>query len=329
MRLALLLLFTTVVSAEPHVRWIDKTGGVRRVSVSAVLAEDFATIKVKTSKGDSVDVPTRSLLMLVREDEADADQRALLRARIAVRRAADPGEARAVLDRLAATAKPAWMKEYAAAFRALLAERKREKDAAKRIEAFFKAYPQSRFRAELLRADARIRSRATPDFEDALRPFAEVFEQIERERGQLMMQYGVWFDSAYRVLELDEMDFNSFSKSIKSSLGERAGLDPEPENLLVLDSAIVWVQLIRETKRRQQIVGEGHKPHGPLSEVHKLRGECDLLLPELRSDIHYELGMIYEGCAEPKKALEHFNTALKLAPDAWRRDRAAKKTKPQ
>lgn len=333
MRLALLLLFATVAAAEPYVRWIDKTGGVRRAPISAVLAEDSATIRVKTSKGDTVEIHTRSLLELVRENETDADQRALLAARIAVRHAAAPAaapaEAAATLDRLAATAKHAWMREYAAAFRAILAERKTEKDAGKRIDAFLEAHPRSRFRAEVQRAQARLKSHGLSSFEDALRPFAEVFEQIEQERGPLLMQYRVWVDSSHRVLEIGDIDFNTFSKSIESSLGGRAGADPHPEDLLVLESAVVWVQLVRETARREKIVSQGLKPHGPLSEVLKLCRACDLLLPELRSDVHYELGMIYDACGDPKKAAEHFHEALKLAPDAWRRDRATKKTQPQ
>ncbi len=109
--------------AAPEIRWLDKTGGVQVAAVTSVLEENGLQIRVELAEGGEKRIATRMLLTLVRENDRDRRQAALLDARGAVYLGGGAGAARKVLDTLAREGKEPWIKEYAAIHRALLAGR--------------------------------------------------------------------------------------------------------------------------------------------------------------------------------------------------------------
>ncbi len=126
--------------AEPHVRWIDANGKYRRESIAEVLEERFDRVKVRLVDGAELDIPGSAFLGLVRERDDVPEEAAFLRAREGALWGLDPDETRTVLERaLARKQAPAWMREYAAAGRALLAWRTQEKGALQRVDSFLEA----------------------------------------------------------------------------------------------------------------------------------------------------------------------------------------------
>ena len=155
--------------AEPHVRWIDANGKYRRESIAEVIEERFDYVKVRLADGAELTIPGAAFLGLVREREDVPEEAALLRAREGALWGLDLDEARPVLERaLARKQAPAWMREYATAGRALLAWRAQEKGALQRVEAFLKAYPDSRFLQPATYARARLTLGTVDDFKKAV-----------------------------------------------------------------------------------------------------------------------------------------------------------------
>ena len=185
---------TAALAGEPSIRWLDRTGGVRAAEVARTLAESGGVIKVelKGARGTEPKVlklPIADLLDFVREDPGVAEQKQLLDSRMAVRAGFDFARARPVLDRLAAKATAPWMREYAAAAGAILARKAGEKDAAKRIDAFLKEFPESRFVGEVIVERAWIVADSTEHATDKVEAFGDAFKEIRRRKGPHLVAY--------------------------------------------------------------------------------------------------------------------------------------------
>ncbi|MHC4161415.1 MAG: hypothetical protein ACYSUM_04695, partial [Planctomycetota bacterium] len=203
MRSLVLLLLAWPAVAAPSVRWIDHLGTVHRQELQAVVAESAKEVTVRTTEGKVVTIPLFRILTLVREDDRREDERALLRAREDVAAGLRLDQARPVLDRLAATGIQPWVREYAAAARAVLAERAGEKDGQERIDRFLERHPDSRFLSAMHLAAARLRARA-PDLKDPITVvFMQAFGKIEELQGPLLLRFGAVVDSARLLIAVD------------------------------------------------------------------------------------------------------------------------------
>lgn len=316
----LLLLLAALARGEPTLRWLDKTGGVQQVTVAEVVKEDIVEIHVRALGGREHKVPTRHLLLLVREDDRDADQRALLLARLALQNGRIPKGAAPLLDRLAATGKPAWVREYASAARALLAAHGAEKGAAERVEAFARSWPNSRFRAHLRVAEALVAAHGKTKLAEVLRPFDKA-QQAVSGSGPLLVRARVMVESAERVLHMqEEMEFRNFVDAIMTGVDEAAKDAPAS---VINDCTFLWIRTARQRYLRKHIVAHGEKPLGPLVKMQQMLTESSFLLPELRSDMWYELALDHRACGQEKQAKAALEKSLKLATDPYRRARAA------
>ena len=73
----------------------------------------------------------------------------------------------------------------------------------------------------------------------------------------------------------------------------------------------------------------GDKPIASREALVVLRRRGKFLLPSLRSDIAFELGRSQAACGDAADAKASFAESFKLAPDPWRRARAARRVRPQ
>ena len=161
------------------VRTLSESGGVIKVELKGARGTEPKVLKL----------PIADLLDFVREDPGVAEQKQLLDSRMAVRAGFDFARARPVLDRLAAKATAPWMREYAAAAGAILARKAGEKDAAKRIDAFLKEFPESRFVGEVIVERAWIVADSTEHATDKVEAFGDAFKEIRRRKGPHFVAY--------------------------------------------------------------------------------------------------------------------------------------------
>ena len=322
----LLLIFASPVRAEPFVRWVDKTGGVKRAAVEEVLLEERARVKLRLVDGAVLDLPVRGLLRLVREDDRDPDQRALLLARLGLELGPVEGVG-GLLDRLAAGGKQPWIREYAAASRAIAAERAGEKDAATRLDAFLKEHPGSRLRDQVLLARTRLLAHGITAPEHAVRPFMKVFKELKNSDSSLLTRYGILVDAGLLVAEQSQDDAKGFIDSIAESLYEEFKEDAMAH--LIAQSVFMRIKVIMIRRARRHVQKTGQKPVGALLALRQLKLESGFLIDEVRSDLQFEIGVTAQVCGDAAVAKAAFSKSLKLAPDPFRHDRAAKKARPQ
>jgi len=322
MRCLVLLLLAWPAVAAPSVRWIDRLGTVRRQELKAVVAESATAVTVRTSEGNVLKLAVSRVLTLVREDDRRGDERGLLRAREDVAAGLRLDQARPVLDRLAATGAQPWIKEYAAAARALLAERAGEKDARERIDRFLERHAGSRFASAMHVALGRIRAR---DPESRV-PIEEVLVQtsakVEELQGPLLLRLGVVVDGMRILVARDSDALAMFPQFVSGFLIRKTAKSQDPGVHLVAHSCAAWATLVRLVDEGRRVAAQGHRPAGALADVRRLRNQSTLWLPELRSDVHRELGLLMVACGDPAGARAEFEKARNLAPDRVRREAA-------
>jgi len=320
----LILVLAAPASAEPFIRWVDKTGGVQRASVAKVLEESVAAIKVRLVDGTDLAMPTAPLLHLVRERSTDPDERALLRARRAAWAGEDVERTRRVLDRMAADGREDWMREYGVVARAILAQRTGEEGAMERVQKALKAHPRSRFVPDLIRARACLVSLAGKDLQEQQGPFVKAYRAIASVDGALLARFGTFIDAGRRMAQTEEVDWTVFLSATGQALRDaKAEHEGDVVVHIIAESSYYWMLLAKAKHQRKQQIALGVKPHGALAQVRKLKGYTSLLLPELRADVYCELGVILAACGDREGARAEYEAALESATDLWRR-RAAR-----
>jgi hypothetical protein len=304
------------------VRWIDRMGNVHRQDLKAVISETAMTVTVKTTADKVVTIPLWRILTLVREDERRADERALLRAREDVAAGLRLDQARPVLDRLAASGAEPWIKEYAAAARAVLAERASEKDARQRIDRFLKEHGDSRFAGEVYVAATRLRA-AVAGKEDRIDiEFAKAFDWIEERKGPLLVRFGAVVEAIRLSLAVDANNIDVHKDFAAGILFEKTKDETDMAMHLVAKSCNAWIRLSLFVDSARKVTALGRQPHGALVGVQRLCNLSAHLLPETRSDLHRELGLLKLACGDPAGARKELEKARKLAPGRVRREAA-------
>ncbi|MHC4972954.1 MAG: hypothetical protein ACYTG3_11540 [Planctomycetota bacterium] len=322
MRCLVLLLLAWPAVAAPSVRWIDRLGEVHRRELKAVVTESAKEVTVRTTEGKVVTIPLFRILSLVREDERREDERALLRAREDVAAGLRLELARPILDRLAVSGAQPWIREYAAAARASLAARAGEKNARQRIDKFLEQHGESRFVSAMYVADARLRAHS-PDRKDAVEViFAQAFDRIEERQGPLLVRFGA------AVVGV-QVAFGLFPQHIDMHRNAAAGLlNAKTDNVtdmavhLIANSCDSWITLAHTLHTAGKVAALGRKPHGAVARIDRLCKGSTYTLPETRSDLHRELGLLRLACGDPAGAKADLEKARRLAPDRVRREAA-------
>ena len=322
MRCLVLLLLAWPAFAAPSVRWIDSFGNVHRHELKAVVAESAKEVTVKTTEGKAVTVPLRRLLTLVREDDRRDDERALLRAREDVAAGLRLDQARPVLDRLAATGARPWIREYAAAARAVLAERAGEKDAQQRVDRFLAQHQDSRFLSAVHVAAARLRAR-DPDRKEPLEiVFAKAFDKIEELDGPLLVRFGAVVELVRTSLVIDPKHSEVHTDFAGGLFNEKTKDVKDMAVHVIVKSCDAWIRLAHKVDTAKRVTALGRKPHGALVELSRLCKWSGHTLPETRSDLHRELGLTKLACGDPAGARAELEKARSLAPGRVRREAA-------
>jgi Flp pilus assembly protein TadD len=322
MRCLVLLLLACASFAAPSVRWIDRLGDVHRQELKAVVAESAKEVTVETTEGKVVTVPVLRILTLVRESDRSEAERALLRAREDVAAGLRLDQARPVLDRLAATAAQPWVQEYAAAARAVLAERAGEKDAQQRIDRFLTQHEDSRFLGAVYVAAARLRAR-NPDRKEPFEiVFAKAYEKVEKLQGPLLVRFGAAVELVRTALVIDPKNIDLHMELAAGLLKAKTRDAKDMAVHVVAKSCDSWIKLAHMIDTAKQVTALGRKPHGSLVKVGRLCKWSGHTLPETRSDLHRELGLLKLACGDPAGARPEFEKARNLAPDRVRREAA-------
>lgn len=322
-RAAALLLLAAAAAAAPEARWIDATGGLRAARVVEVLSESVARVEVRLEGGEKIEIPGRGLLSLVREREGVELERALLEARESAAWGIDLDRARASLERALADAPAEWVREYALAARAVVAERAGEKDAAERLEAFLRDFPDSRFVPEVLLARARLRSAAEADVEKAQAPFAEANREIRRLGGPWLLVQRARVEAARAILRRFPNEADFYLDSMTGALDGAAERGEEIAAKICARATKAWIELERHAADRADVAARGFAPLGPLARMEKLRDVWSFLLPELASDLRRECAETLLLCDRAADAEAEFRAAEEAAPDRVRRALAA------
>ena len=322
MRYLVLLLLAWPAVAAPSVRWIDRLGTVHRQDLTAVVAESAKEVTVRTTEGKVLTIPLLRILTLVREDDRREDERALLRARVDAAAGLRLDQTRPILDRLAATDAQPWIREYAAAARAVLAERAGEKDARQRIDRFLEQHPDSRFISAVYVAGARLRAR-DPDRKDPFEVvFAKAYEKVDELQGPLLVRFGAIVEIIRLALVIDPKSIHMHKDFAAGLLNEKTADATDVAVHVVAKSCDAWIKLAHMLDIARRVTALGRKPHGSLVRVGRLCKLSTRLLPETRSDLHRELGLLKLACDDPAGARAEFEKARNLAPDRVRREAA-------
>jgi hypothetical protein len=322
MRCLVLLLLAWPAVAAPSVRWIDHLGTVQHEELRKVVAESGTEVTVRTLEGKVLTLPVTRILTLIREDDRREEERKLLRAREDAVAGLRLDKARPVLDRLALSGGQPWIREYAAAARALLAERAGEKDARKRIDGFLERHTGSRFASAMYVAIARLRT-GDPEnpapIEDVL---METFDKIVELKGPLLLRFGVVVEGTRMLIAREPENVSLYPSFVSKFLEDSTAETKDPGVHLVAQSCRAWASLVLFLHEGKQTAKLGRKPASALAEVRRLRDQSRLRLPELRSDVQRELGLLMVACDDPKGARTELEKARKLAPDRARREAA-------
>jgi hypothetical protein len=322
MRSLVLLLLAWPAVAAPSVRWIDRVGTVRRQDVQKVVTESVSEVSLRTTEGKGLTLPVSRILTLIREDDQRAEERSLLHARQDVAAGLRLDQARPVLDRLATSGTQPWIREYAAAARALLAERAGEKDARARIDRFLGDHAESRFVSAMHVAVGRLRAR-DPGLKDPLEGvLVETSVKVAKLQGPLLLRLGVVVDGMRIVTERESEILLMYPKFVSGFLADNTGRTEDPGVHLVAHSCQAWATLVRLLHEGKRVIAHGNRPSAALADARRLRDGSTLWLPELRSDVHRELGFLMVACGDPAGARAELEKARNLAPDRVRREAA-------
>ncbi|HEX5139012.1 MAG TPA: hypothetical protein VFY93_18730 [Planctomycetota bacterium] len=321
MRLLFLLLLS--IPNGPFVRWIDEKGDVHVDLVREVLEESPAEVRVRLVDGSERTVRMARVIDMVRENEENKEEGELLAARLDVAARLRPDAARKTLDRLAKDGSQPWIREYAAAARALLAEAQQEEGAADRIQEFLKECPQSRFQSDCILAAARIRGRAHGS--QMIKSTGELraaHDRIAEIDGPLMLRFRTLRDGTELVIPYQPINYTYFFGPTYEGLAKETGDGKDYGAYILLEAQAKWGLLLAELRNAKEEESKGRMPYGPLQEVKKLRDEANLALPEVRSDLERELGNLMLACGDKEGARGAYERARDLAPDPRRREAA-------
>jgi tetratricopeptide (TPR) repeat protein len=285
-----------------------------------VLAESPSKIEVRVSDGKVLALSADGLLDVVRERDDEPEERALLEARVAVLAGGDLDAARKTLDRLLERAESEWVREYALAARALLAERAGEKDALDRIERFLKEHAGSRWTSRLYLARGRLKAHRDSDM--AVDHFAEAHAEIGRVNGPLLLRLQVFVEDMRTHLELDLDFYEDHLKMVHGGIVQSTQGRDDAVAYMLATATLAWVNLAIQEDRRERMQAAGEKPLAPLAMVKRLRDGASLQIPELRSDLQRELGLTLLACGEKEQARIELEKALELAPGPIRKQLA-------
>ena len=330
-RLLLGLLFCLLIprlpaSAAPFVRWIDEKGDVHVDEVREVLAESPSETRVRMPDGSERTVPMARVIDLVRENDEREEERSLLEARRDVAFGVRADAARKTLDALARDGSLPWIREYAAATRAILAERAREEDAAARLQRFVEEYPRSRFQSDAVLAQARVRGRAHGEnVAKGTREMRVALDRIVELEGPLALRFRTLRDGTEIAIAYQPENYTYFFGAAHEGLMKKVEADYGAFVLLEAESK--WAMLLVRLRDAEAEVAKGRRPFGALAEVKKLRDGADLDLPEVRSDLERELGRLMLQCGDKEGARGALESARDLAPDPRRREAAVEALK--
>jgi hypothetical protein len=271
--------------------------------------------------GTTKTVPMARVLDLVRENPERPEEAALLDARRDAAAGMRVEAARKTLDGLARGGSEAWIREYAAATRALLAEQAGEEGAAALVERFLEASPRSRFLPECVLAQARLVARSADAPPKMVQVFVAAHDKVTELEAPIAIRCRILRDVVGALLRNQQMDTNPFFSSIVQRLTDEVGAGDYGAIVLV-EAEAKWTQLIIQRQEAAALQAKGRAPHGVLHELKKLRDGSRLDLPEVRSDIERELGHLLLACGEKEGARGAYESARDLAPDPRRREAA-------
>ncbi|MHC4952251.1 MAG: hypothetical protein ACYTGZ_00050 [Planctomycetota bacterium] len=311
----------------PSIRWLDATGDAHRAAVKKTISESDTAIEVELKdpgkgKPATLKLKVADLLEFIREDRKVAEQRRLLDARTAVAAGLDLKNAAAALDSLAQEGSAAWIREYAAAFRAIAARRVGDKNAAQRIQAFLRAHPKSRFVFAVIHERAWIRSLALGGTKKSLEAFREGFEKIGAREGQLRVQYACLRDTAVRNTQVFAGEAVNMKGAMRGVLIEMRPKPSLAEITVRFSSGADWtIAEIGEFWRK------AHAAKLPIGNYRDrlltIEEGADLLLPGTRADLQLELGAIALAAGKKDEAKARFEQAKKEPAGAVHAYRAA------
>jgi hypothetical protein len=319
----LLCLLLLSIPNGPFVRWIDEKGDIHVELVREVLEESPSEVRVRLADGSEKTVRMARVIDMVRENEDREEERDLLAARRDVAAGILTDAGRKTLDRLARDGSQPWIREYAAAARALLAEAARDEDAAARLQRFVEENPRSRFQSDCVLAQARIRGRAHG--EKVVKATVELraaHDRIAELDGPLALRFRTLRDGTELVIPYQPINFTYFFGPTHEGLVKETGEGKDYGALVLLEAQAKWGLLLVQQRNAKEEIAAGRKPFGPLQEVKQLRDRSGLDLPEVRSDLERELGQLMLACGNKEGARGALERARDLAPDPRRREAA-------
>ena len=303
--------------ATPQLRWLDETGGLREVALTRVESESLTSVIAILENGKKIEVPGRTLIELVREDDQNADQRRLLDARQSLAAGLADSKHIKLLDRLAADGKEDWIREYAAATRALLAQRLEEEDAAQRLEAFLEKHPNSRFVCHVLIAQAWLKTdKPGAGTDEVMEYFMPVAEEIHKRSGSLYQVGRCLLESTRIVHKLNPA-------SLEAHIGymEAASFSQEPGICDIVIhkgfGTLMWLERVYEV--RDNLLKAGKKPYGPRRDAVRLANTSGLLLPEVQCEVQLGVAQLELDLEHEEEARAALEKARTLARNPYRR----------
>ena len=320
--LACLVLAASAAGAAPSVRWIDHLGNLHTQALRAVTAETGRRVELVLADGKPFTLKVFRLFWLVREDERDPEQKALLAARRDVDAGLRLNAARKVLDRIAAKGGQGWMREYAAAARAILAVRSQEKGVLDTLSRFLESYPDSRFYGRILRARACVLAEPESDPEKVVAIYTDTFKRISKAGGPLLARFGTYVDSSLWMQKNRPGDMGVVLQGIEGKLRELAESQEDMAFVEVAQACFAWANLGIEEARAKEEARLGHRPLGERVIVARV-ARRRWLLPEVRSDAHRLLGRLEAACGDENAARTALEQARTLAPDPRRKELAS------
>jgi len=316
---------TAALAGAPSIRWIDRTGGVRAAEVARTLEESGGMVEVelKGARGTEPKVlklPIADLLEFVREDPGVAEQKQLLESRMAVRAGLDFDRARPILDRLAAKATAPWMRDYAAAARAVLARKSGEKDAEKRIDAFLKDFPESRFVGEVIIERAWIVAASREHATDQVEAFGDAFKEIRRRKGPHFVAYRCVPLGAALNARVNAYPMVAMRRATLGTLEDEHADAPMTEMTVRYTARLTFDTAVFATGWRRAI--EADIDATPfLKSIGALVDNDSLMLGEVRVDGRVELAALAVAIGKPELARTYLLAAKEIPAGVARRMR--------
>jgi hypothetical protein len=322
MRRLCLLLLALPAAAAPSVRWIDVKGDIHVDEVREIVEESPSAVRARLADGSERAFDLARVLDVVRERDEVEEERTLLAARKDAAAGVRLDAACATLDRLAQDGSEPWIREYAAASRALLAELRREDGALERLQRFLDDHPESRFLSDAISALGRVKARAAGrDSKKMMDAIMGAHRRIRDLGGPIALRFRAMSDMAERVVSFDPGGVNIVLGPIQQGLAKEL-----PENdygaYLLFEAEAKWAQLLCYRRAAAFDEKAGREPRGALDEVQRLQARSGLDLPDVRSDIERELGRLQLACGDKEGARGALERARDLAPDAHRREAA-------